>query len=63
MYEQIQADHGITSLSHHEATEAYHSRLETWECARKDVHKLDWTPSEAGGEAGSQTTSEPESQA
>ena len=42
MYEQIQADRGVTSLTHHEATEAYHSRLETWECARKDVHKLAW---------------------
>ena len=67
MYEQVQAGEGITSMTHEEASEAYHSHLETWECARKNVHKLDWTPSEAGGEAGgeagSQATTEPESQA
>ena len=50
-------------MTHEEASEAYHSHLETWECARKNVHKLDWTPSEAGSEPGGQATTEPGSEA
>ena len=46
VYHQIETESGITSLTQQEATEAYHSRLEMWECARKNIHKVAWDPQE-----------------
>ncbi|KAK7094373.1 uncharacterized protein [Littorina saxatilis] len=44
VYNQIQAKTGLSHMSHSAASSAYHSRLETWECARKDVTKVAYMP-------------------
>merc|ERR1712121_188644 len=40
IYQQIQAGTGITSMTHTEASNAYHSTIERWQGIKKRVHKV-----------------------
>ncbi|KAK7473828.1 hypothetical protein BaRGS_00034935, partial [Batillaria attramentaria] len=42
---EIESGTGVTSMTHREATEAYHSTMESFSCQNKDVHKVAYTPS------------------
>nr|KAG5712556.1 hypothetical protein BaRGS_011530 [Batillaria attramentaria] len=40
VYDQIQTNTGVSKLTHQQAIDSYHSRLEEWECRSKDVFKV-----------------------
>nr|KAG5687598.1 hypothetical protein BaRGS_031389 [Batillaria attramentaria] len=40
VYHQISTNTSVTSMTHREAIEAYHSSAEGWECSGKDVFKV-----------------------
>nr|AAM48584.1 anoxia-induced grl-like protein [Littorina littorea] len=44
IYHLITSKTGLTQMTHSDAEQEYHSRLEEWECRSKDIFKLKYTP-------------------
>ncbi|XP_076454858.1 uncharacterized protein LOC143289694 [Babylonia areolata] len=47
IFKLIQADSGAVQSITHAQAEQYHSRLEEFQCRRKQVYQVDYTPSSA----------------
>merc|ERR1712121_606835 len=47
IYHQITSKTGVTQMTHTEATNEFHSRLEQWQCRSKYIFKVAYTPSSA----------------